>query len=142
LGPRRRHRQPDLDQPDRAGLGTDATECTVTGDNWGPQTWYPNIRAAKAAVHERFPLITELPAHWSPRGEGQWMRDDGKLAIVQFGESWESFPFRLFNQRRRSHGAKYVTLAQAFKSADERFPRDQRSRPASGSALRVDPETR
>jgi hypothetical protein len=25
----------------------DATECTVTGDNWGPQTWYPNIRAPR-----------------------------------------------------------------------------------------------
>ena len=99
-------------------------ECTVTGTNWGPDTQYPNIRAAKAAVHERFPINTELAAHWSSSGHGQWICDDGKVGIVQVGEPWESFPFRLFNQSPMSRGAKLDTLAQAIKTADECLPCD------------------
>jgi len=101
--------------------------CTVTGTNWGPETQYPNIRAAKAAVHERFPIITELPAHWSSSGECQWARDDGKVAIVQVCEPWESFPFRSFNERQGFRGGKFDTLRQAIKSLDEVFPREPSS---------------
>jgi hypothetical protein len=83
---------------------------------------------AMAEAEARWPappreIVTEpVPPHWSLSCPGQWMRNDGKVGIVQTGGGFSSFPFKLYVQAPESRGARFVTLEQAMECADKYWP--------------------